>query len=226
MRMSIAFCALCVLYRGAVGAEEEGVAIGFKDVREPTPYEFFNNMDWVCINGGWVAAGSEQAMQMADVNGNGIVDASEWDIFPHDLNDINVRFFPDGTTPQFPPPADFSIARLFPGESERVFLLGDEYVSFGMSNCPYTPAPPYQELDLRRHGYWPQTVKTQFPTIRRQTEVYYDQNICAGYGATPPCTVEWIPRFSAFRGKEYWGLRFYNLIFPVGGVNCSASLIP
>jgi hypothetical protein len=218
-----------LVFRGRLGAEENAVAMGFKDVSEPTPYEFFNSMDWVCINGAWKSAGGEEAMQLADAagNNNGIVDSNEWDIFPHRLNALSVRFFPGGASALYPPPADFGLDTLEPKQTDRVFIIGDETVGYGMSPSPYSPTGPYVSVDRCPHGYWPALARTELPTMKRQTDIHYDPDICKSYGLTIlPCEVEWMPMYYDFRGREYWALRYYSLKFPYGGTACSYAELP
>ncbi len=219
-----------LVYRGDLGKsdyfEQDAVAIGFTDASEPTPYDFLNNMDRVCINGGWLQAGSQQAIQAADANGNGIVDPREWDIFPHYLTGLSIRFFPYQTATVYPPPADFSVATLHPGQSDRVFVIAEGrsnggnigYVSYGMSSCNATVFSPE---DRCSHGYWPQTARLQLPAIKRQKDEYADEATCSSYGLVTPCVVYWRPQFpTTFRGKQYWALRYYNFSFPYGGSYC------
>jgi hypothetical protein len=214
-----------VIYKGVIGAEQEGVAMGFKDIGEPTPYDIFNNMDWVCINGSWIPAGSQTAVNLADADGNGRVDSNEWDIFPHDLNNLGVRYFPSDA-PLYPPPAHFSVVTLGPGRSYRVFVLGDAYFGSGVSSCSNSPTSSYGCIDHGRHGGFLGTVRV-YPSLKRQTDWYYKPEECAPYGLSPPCEVSWWPMFLTFRGKDgFWALRNHYQIFPPGSACSWDTLLP
>lgn len=220
---------LYVVYRGRLGAEENAVAMGYKDVSEPTPYEFYNNMDYICINGAWKAAGSQEAMQLADAagNGNGVVDANEWDVFPHNVDGLNGRFFPDYFTALYPPPAEFGFDVLEPKQAGRVFVIGDETVSYGLASFTYSPTSSYASVDHCLHGYWRELARHRLPTVKRQKDVYYDPEICRSYGLTAvPCEVDCLSSFYNFRGKEYWALKYFALLFPYGGPPCSYKELP
>ncbi|GKT07184.1 hypothetical protein [Desulforhabdus sp. TSK] len=220
---------LYVVYRGRLGAEENAVAMGYKDASEPTPYEFYNNMDYICINGAWKAAGSQEAMQLADAagNGNGVVDANEWDVFPHNVDGLNGRFFPDYFTALYPPPAEFGFDVLEPKQAGRVFVIGDETVSYGLASFTYSPTSSYASVDHCPHGYWRELARHRLPTVKRQKDVYYDPGICRSYGLTAvPCEVDCWSAFYNFRGKEYWALKYCTLLFPYGGPPCSYKELP
>jgi len=85
---------LQVVYKGTLGNEENAVAVGFKDISEPTPIDIFNNMDKICINGSWYEAGSPEAIAQVDTNENGIADTNEADVYAYDLKNIYLRFSP------------------------------------------------------------------------------------------------------------------------------------
>jgi len=52
---------LQIVYKGQLGNEANAVAVGFKDISEPTPLDLRNDMDWVCINGTNYPTGSAEA---------------------------------------------------------------------------------------------------------------------------------------------------------------------
>lgn len=61
-------------------------------------------MDMICFNGEWRVAGDPALIAYVDdpVNGgndNGIAD--EFDVYPHDLLNIYIRFYPSGGPPPF-----------------------------------------------------------------------------------------------------------------------------
>ena len=54
---------LQIVYHGQLGNEADAVAVGFKDISEPTPLDFRNDMDWACINGVNNPSGSTAAIE-------------------------------------------------------------------------------------------------------------------------------------------------------------------
>jgi hypothetical protein len=67
---------LTVVFKGDLGAElTEAVAIGFKDISEPTPIDLYNNTDKVCFNGNYVNYNDPALWAVVDVNPqNGKID--------------------------------------------------------------------------------------------------------------------------------------------------------
>ncbi len=67
---------LTVVFKGDLGAElTDAVAIGFKDISEPTPIDFFNHTDKVCFNGNYVNYDDPALWDVVDINPeNGIID--------------------------------------------------------------------------------------------------------------------------------------------------------
>jgi hypothetical protein len=53
-----------VVYKGQLGLEPDSVAVGFKDISEPTPMDVFNNADKICIYGQWHDAGTEATIAL------------------------------------------------------------------------------------------------------------------------------------------------------------------
>jgi hypothetical protein len=83
---------LTLVFNGFLGGEfANAVAIGFKDISEPTPVDLFNNTDWVCYNGMYVNYNDPSLIQQVDTNHNGVIDCG--------LNEINI--IPSKITPQF-----------------------------------------------------------------------------------------------------------------------------
>ncbi|MGV8073122.1 MAG: hypothetical protein AB2L11_00975 [Syntrophobacteraceae bacterium] len=215
---------LQVIYKGSIGSESDGVAMGFKDISEPSPYDIFNNTDWVCIDGIFKAAGSQEVFSLADANGNGILDSNEWDIFPHNLNNLDVRFSPYDV-PLSPPPANYTIETLAPAQSYRVYVLSDTYFGRGTSTCTNSPTGSYA-CDNGSHGGFLGTNRV-YMGLKRQTDTYYTTEECTAHNyPSAPCDVPTIPRFWDFRGKKYWALTFLNMVFPLDGTACSYEDVP
>ena len=215
---------LQVVFRGKLGAEEGAIAVGFKDISEPTPFDVFNNMDKVCLNGAWFTAGSSEALALADANQNGIVEATEWDVFPHTLTSVSLRFFPYSTaTPLYPPPSQFQTTNLESGGSHRVFLLSDPYYRYSASTAYYAPTAAFSAIDQFPHGYFAKRTG-YFNTIKRQTDTLSGE-ICASYGMDSPCEVNLSPKFFSFRGRNLWsGVIYLNAAYP-SGTACSLETL-
>ena len=121
-----------LVYKGILGADTDDVAVGYKDISEPTPLDVFSNLDKVCLAGGWLDAGSAEAIALIDENGNGISDYYEIDVYPHDTEDYYMRLS-SVEDPQNPAGTkeDIHIAVIHAGEFLRVaYFLGDDELSF------------------------------------------------------------------------------------------------
>ena len=122
---------LTVVFKGDLGAEStDAVAIGFKDISEPTPVDLFNNTDWVCHDGMYVDYNNPYLIQQVDTNHNGVIDC--------DQGEINI--IPSKITPQFLSfnnktasatnyyyqfPIENPII-ILPGQSHRFYFLADD----------------------------------------------------------------------------------------------------
>jgi hypothetical protein len=143
---------LQLVYHGKLGNEDDAVAVGFKDISEPTPIDVFNNMDKICINHGmttnWYDAGSQAAIQQVDENGDGIAyGTNEWDIYPHNLT-LYVKFYNSIVEPEYASPSsyDYLIENIPAGTPMRaVYVLGDERLD-------YSYYPVRNATDS--HDYW------------------------------------------------------------------------
>jgi hypothetical protein len=113
-----------VVYRGVLGDEQDAVAVGYKDVSEPTPFTMANGMDYACLNGAWYVAGSDAALQAVDSNHNGIAD--EADIFAHGIADGYLRFS-DVSTPIIGNASNYNawFAGVPPAQFGKVFVITD-----------------------------------------------------------------------------------------------------
>ena len=130
---------LQVVFKGQLGAEANAVAVGLKDISEPTPIDVINNMDHVCINGNYMIAGSPEAIAAADTNGDGIANS---DVFAHGLSNVHVSF--TGTTASS---TNYraKFASIPPGTYGRVFILGD-YAEYSLK---VSDSATVQKLDGR-----------------------------------------------------------------------------
>jgi hypothetical protein len=116
---------LQVIYKGLIGheiADENAVALGFKDISEPTPVNIYNDMDRICLYNTWYQTGSPGAVAVVDKNGNGIADVGEWDVYPKLFSHVYFNFTGDLSAPN----ADlYEKGSIYPGETHRIFVLAE-----------------------------------------------------------------------------------------------------
>jgi hypothetical protein len=172
-----------VVYRGRLGKEDGAVAVGFKDISEPTPIDIFNNMDKICLNGTWYTAGSLEAIAQVDKNNDGIAyGTNEWDVYPHDLKDIYIRFYNSSSGVKYASPTeyDFKVPYLKAGTpTKALYILGDNefHYSFLPSRIGTDPNDYWTHVDPPSlyHGF---TIKD----IIGDPPVYYNMR---GYPMWP-----------------------------------------
>jgi hypothetical protein len=200
---------LQVVFKGTLGIEENAVAVGFKDISEPTPVDIFNTTDKICINGSWYEAGSPEAIAQVDTNHDGIAD--EGDVYGHDPKDIYRFFWPYSPTnyrPASPSLYDSRVSDLAPGTHTRAgYLLSDDWFD-SISYVHWVkrdPADPWLHEDLRYlHLSY---------SLKRQRDYSEDSALCGG---SPPCYIDYYPEesttfndyetpvFYTFRGAMMW----------------------
>jgi len=206
---------LQLVYRGKLGNENDAVVVGLKDISEPTPVDFNNDMDKICLNENETLfeAGSPEAIAQVDApenggNNNGIAD--EWDVYAHDVRDIYIRFSPEGVQRYASPDEyDFRInGTIAAGEFMRAFYILTDYThnynvySSWIKKDPYDPwiHPPSTS------AIWPgKAIKNQ--TYYTDTEGYIWR----------------YPTFLEYRDKLIWwggGLMYINRAYPAGS-ECS-----
>jgi len=195
---------LQVVYKGKLGMEDEAVAVGFKDISEPTPIDLFSNTDKICLNAYldalWYDAGSPGAVELVDANGDGTAyGLAEWDVYLHDQKDIYIKFSPD-TDPQYASPAEYNsyVSYLSAGNFVRaVFILTDYQFNYSF----YTS---WVKKDT--NDYWGHLDSLQvYPgtAIKNQEDIY--------------------PGLFTIRGNDMWwggGLIYINPPYPEGSA-CS-----
>jgi hypothetical protein len=104
------------------------IAVGYHDIAEPTPIDFINNMDHVCVKtdpdpavttGSYLMAGSQEAI---DAVGTNVAGRPNWDIYPHRLRDVYVAFT---STPASSTNYSARFPLVGPGEYGRLVVLSD-----------------------------------------------------------------------------------------------------
>jgi hypothetical protein len=201
---------LQVVYKGKLGQEEGAVAVGFKDISEPTPIDIYNDMDRKCINGSWYVAGSPEALALGN--------QFNFDAYPHHLRNIYLRFS-STNNPQGASSTDFNlhIPSLDAGDFfiREAFVLSDYRFNYGyrVTVANANPNDPYVT--------WFEPRVIPYTGIKNQTEyvVLEDPQECAIYNLAAPCGIyiRYYPIFNSYRGQEMWlGVAFPNASYPPG----------
>lgn len=195
---------LQIIYKGLLGEESDAVAVGFKDISEPTPVDLFNNMDKICLNSHWYTAGSPEAIAQVDTDQDGIAD--EWDVFAHEAQNVYLKISTAGN-PVHASPSDhtFSVSQIEAGELYRAFILSDYGDNaFHVSN--YAPVIKTDERDMFIHPPVPEFWGRSGAAIKNQVDYHVEsQEECIKVGASVPCDIRYYPLLYSFRGRQLWG---------------------
>ena len=121
---------LQLVYSGRLGivtaagfaGEEQAVAVGAMNVSEPTPFDYINGMDLICLNGEVVKTGSAAALTALDLYGDPIYWSK--DVFPDALRDLYLKFsvanLPVSASPNS---YDLKLSELLPGSYARIYYI-------------------------------------------------------------------------------------------------------
>ena len=195
---------LQIVYKGKIGEEYDSVAVGFRDISEPTPVDLFNNMDKVCLHGSWYTAGSPEAIAQVDTDQDGIAD--EWDVFSHEIRNAYLKISSIGN-PIYASLVDytFSAPQITAGDLSRNFILSDYGdTAFHVSN--YAPVVKTDERDTFIHSPVPETYGKSGAAIKNQVDYHIEsQEECSKVGASVPCDIRYYPLLYSFRGRYLWG---------------------
>jgi len=195
---------LLIVYKGKLGEEDVSVAVGFKDISEPTPVDLFNNMDKICLNGSWYTAGSPKAIAQVDTDQDG--NADEWDVFPHATRDAYLKISSVGN-PVYASPSDYTffVPLISPGELYRAFILSD-YGNSAFYYSNYAPVVKTDERDTFIHPPVPENWGKSGAAIKNQVDYHIEsQEECGAVGASVPCDIRYYPLLYPFRGRNLWG---------------------
>ncbi|MEJ2697943.1 MAG: hypothetical protein P8013_15020 [Candidatus Sulfobium sp.] len=209
---------LYVIFKGKVGGEDNAVAIGIKDIGEPTPIDIFNDTDRACINGEWYEAGSTDAISHVDTNENGIAD--EWDIYPHEIKNIYVKFSAlDSPEEASADKHDLYLESIGPGQSSRVsYILVDYQFKYSV----YESWGAWDQNDPWMHS---DIVKTYTGSaVKSQSELVSDTATCDGGRS---CYITYYPTYYPFQDTQIWwgaGTIFMDKVYPAGGT-CPGILL-
>jgi hypothetical protein len=217
---------LMLVFQGNFENESNNVAIGFKDIGEPTPVDRFNNMDQVCLFNTWYDAGTDAAANVVDLeanggNGNGIAD--EWDVRKHNMVNVCTKFSPaaSGKLASFTD-YDYKFERIDAGEWRRIFVLADS--QFNVSWECEIESVPFGQHSVNFYYSWTPVVFLE-PSITNSLEYL-------GYGSPeygePPVHMysRNFPIFGQFRSiANYWDLVLTsNYSYPAAST-CATELL-
>lgn len=109
-----------VVFKGSLGNEpDSAVAVGYKDISEPTPLDFSNDLDQICLSGIPTLWSSPTAVTFAQNNPNS-------DLYSHNLSKIFIKFSsPQATKVVSPTDYNVSFSNIPPGYYGRVYFLSD-----------------------------------------------------------------------------------------------------
>ena len=206
-----------LVYKGNLGNEEGAIAVGFKDISEPTPINYYNVMDKICMDEQLFDSGSTTAIAYVDTDSNGVADPDEWDVYPHNAENIHIRFSPEGN-PQAATSASsadnsYEKATLVPDDYFRLFILSD-YRFNRSASVEYTKIVDEDQCD-QFHGTFPRPVRAM-DGIKNQTDLV-DPVYC-GY---EPCYARLITGFHTTRGVvSFFSVLFDNASNPIDSI-CS-----
>lgn len=209
---------LQVVYNGRLGSEDSAVAVGFKDISEPTPVDLYNNMDRICLNGNWYITESSDAINQAPLG---------WDIYTHNIQDgyLKIAAASDAAYAS-PSNYTFSLGTMLPGTLYRSYILSDYDYSFSYSD--YTPVVATTSEDTADHSKAILTGHIVGSAIKNQVDYHVtDQAACDEIGETAPCDILTYPLLYPFRGTMMWGPAGFivdNPKYP-DNTNCAWELV-
>jgi len=205
---------LFLVYNGTVGAHDV-LGLGYRDISEPTPVDFINLMDKICMNNTLYKAGSADAIAIVDGDGDGvpgewegdedgIANPGEWDVYPHGIKNLSIRFAPSSSW-------SYNIASIAPGDSVRVFFLGEyartaTWLGYSLSKI--------DDDDAFNHGTYNKPLYHQ----ANKNQMEYG-NFCPG-----PCYKRQVPTFSTatYRGLSVSdGALFRNAQYRSSSTGCN-----
>lgn len=209
-----------VVYHGQMGfqtptgfaGETNGVAVGLKDISEPTPIDYMNSMDVVCVNDQILPAGSDAAINTLDVNNRSI--AEYIDVYPHVLANSYLKHAPQNLISYASATNyDASIGLLAAGHYARHFILTEPFGTPVLLNN--------QVLLARLDSRDPYTHRTKSYTLSLQgmiNQVVYKDGVKTRY----------VSGMKDTRGIKLWtGINWVNMKYPANSTcNEATTSIP
>ncbi|MBF0343856.1 MAG: hypothetical protein HQL06_06455 [Nitrospirae bacterium] len=211
---------LQIAYRGQIGTNSDEVAFGYKDISEPTPADFFNNMDKICLNNTWYDAGSPAAFNVVDSTGNYI--AGFWDLYAHNVQNFYLRYSRlDNPIYASSSEKIASLPLINAGGHNRVlYFLSDYDFNYSIRNSSASTAAGDTATHLSKASLY------QGSGIKRQTEFKQNYNCDTDLNS---CYVQIYPAFYNFRNVDMWGgsgAILINTPYPTNSVCPDSQLSP
>jgi hypothetical protein len=203
---------LYLIYKGKLGLENDSLCVGFKDISEPTPLDYYNSEDKICLENQYYDAGSDDAIAVVDVNNNGIADRSEWDVYAHDIQNIYIRYSPLDD-PQYVSldAYNYKIEYLGAGDFTRLFVLSDYKFNFNASDGEQIKIDSRDDFDHYGNyvgGIWSQDGLTNQVMVNESGDTNYDPNTI-----TYIRTIPWFDKYRNIENK-WFVLSFDNTPYP------------
>ncbi|MBI3606064.1 MAG: hypothetical protein HY202_08590 [Nitrospirae bacterium] len=187
-----------VVYQGQLGNEPNAVAVGFKDISEPTPIVFGNDMDKICLYGSYIPAGSQQAITAVQT-----LNAFSFQVDPyaHNLTNYYIKFT-SPTAPVWPTSLDHdaTIPVLNQGNYGKIHVLAD-YTPNSLAVTTAAQVTPADPNDHFTSGFHP--VETNGVIIGQAVKYQTDFSLWPQYTTTYPNT-------GLFRGTPFVHLLMYE----------------
>ena len=166
---------LQLVYKGRMGyeengsfvGEEDGVAVGFLDISEPTPFDIINCKDVVCINGEVVDAGGDAAVSVTTTEGQLVSEII--DVYPDKMVNGIIKFSSWGAVVEATGTNyNVSYPLVSPGHYARVFVLTDNYSKFSAANFK-----TFWEQTDARDGWFHYPTNSSFYYTGMVNQTYY-----------------------------------------------------
>ncbi len=151
---------LTVVFKGDLGAElTDAVAIGFKDISEPTPIDLFNDTDKICFHGNKLDWNDPTVINEIDKNHDNYIDCNwpsnhpnyEYNIGPQKLRLMGAIFNGqkiDHTISNWLINFNDVTVEFLPGKSYRFYILADEDKPFNISVIVHNKTMPDLPIEI------------------------------------------------------------------------------
>ncbi|MFH1624474.1 MAG: hypothetical protein ABID54_04875, partial [Pseudomonadota bacterium] len=189
-----------LVYNETTGEGAQNAFVGFRDISEPTPLDYYNSMDKICLSNQFYDAGGAAAIELVDQDGDGIAEPPmEWDVYAHDRKDVYIRYSPSGDPQKVSLQShNYKIPYQAAGEYTRLFVLSDEQFCFSASDGEIVM------VDSRDgFGHYPGNYQGDIfviSSIRNQVRVTAPGD--SGYNPDTISYIRYVPWFHRFRDIE------------------------
>ncbi len=198
-------------YQGSYGSDDDALCFGFKDASEPTAFGLLNFAHTTCLYETIYDVNDPTAKAMGDLDGDGVIEKNEWDVFPHDLDKLKIGF----TTDPHVFPVIHKFDTLLAGEGMRVFVIGDYQGGYYGINSIVTPGDdqdPFHDFVLNQ---W------EMVSSMHWAENQYQVKIDTCKINPNACAVRQYPTYSTRMGiNTVRPVMFLNKVYPEGSAVC------